>query len=201
MNETELTKEIKTALTNSWSKNVEQYIKDGIFIYNTEVLVSQEINTYVDFANTCIMYDAYLTQCYEIKVSINDFNSKYGSNFYGNKNYYVVSQDIEEYVISKMNSNRMYKGIGLIVYRYNDSKYNLDHVKDSAMFDDSVYTYSIRDNLIDNGIYVGGVNKHFAQGILKIFDSIYVEGFNSEFHKDNTLLIQNLLNALYKNNK
>ena len=40
--------------------------------------------------------------CYEIKSSIDDFHSKNGHNFIGDYNYYVMTQDVYEYVKSEI---------------------------------------------------------------------------------------------------
>ena len=40
--------------------------------------------------------------CYEIKSSVEDFNSKHGHNFIGDYNYYVMPRDIYETIKSKI---------------------------------------------------------------------------------------------------
>lgn len=52
-----------------------------------------------------------LTTCFEIKITFNDFQSIYGHNFCGNKNYYVVP----EYLFKKIEPE-VPKNIGIIVY-------------------------------------------------------------------------------------
>lgn len=56
-----------------------------------------------------------LVTCYEIKISVSDFKSKNGHNFYGNHNYYVVSSDIYNEI-----KHLVPDDIGIIVY-YKDS--------------------------------------------------------------------------------
>ncbi len=51
--------------------------------------------------------------CYEIKVSVNDFKSNNGHNLYGDKNYYVVSEIVWEY----LQKNNVSYGIGVYLYK------------------------------------------------------------------------------------
>lgn len=52
-----------------------------------------------------------LTTCFEVKISVSDFKSKNGHNFHGNRNYYVVPNDI----FSDINS-LVPPEIGIIVF-------------------------------------------------------------------------------------
>lgn len=49
--------------------------------------------------------------CYECKISVSDFKSPNGHNFHGNKNYYVVPQDIYATIKQMVPAN-----IGIIIY-------------------------------------------------------------------------------------
>ena len=52
-----------------------------------------------------------LVTCYEVKISVSDFKSKNGHNFWGNKNYYAVDSRIYESIKSLVPDD-----IGIIVY-------------------------------------------------------------------------------------
>lgn len=52
-----------------------------------------------------------LVTCYEVKISVSDFKSKNGHNFWGNKNYYAVDSRIYESIKSLAPDD-----IGIIVY-------------------------------------------------------------------------------------
>ena len=54
----------------------------------------------------------YITN-YEIKISVNDFKSDNGHNFYGDENYYVVSEEVWEY----LQQNNVAYGIGVYLYK------------------------------------------------------------------------------------
>lgn len=58
-----------------------------------------------------------LVTCYEVKISVSDFKSKHGHNFFGNRNYYVVNAEIYENIKELVPND-----IGIIVY-YKDSGY------------------------------------------------------------------------------
>lgn len=57
----------------------------------------------------------YIT-CYEIKVSLSDFKSKNGHNFYGDENYYVLTEELYNEIIKKDLNGKFY-GVGVIVYK------------------------------------------------------------------------------------
>ena len=54
--------------------------------------------------------------CYEIKISKSDFESRNGHNFVGDKNYYIVPEEMIEFVKEKLKFNRQ---VGLIEYKQN----------------------------------------------------------------------------------
>lgn len=62
-------------------------------------------------APRCIGVAKILLTCFEIKVSVADFNSKNGHNFVGNLNYYVMPKDLYEKVKEKIPED-----IGVILY-------------------------------------------------------------------------------------
>ena len=55
-----------------------------------------------------------LVTCYEVKISVSDFKSKHGHNFFGNHNYYVVSSNIYDGIKDLVPDD-----IGIIVYYAN----------------------------------------------------------------------------------
>lgn len=52
-----------------------------------------------------------MTTCFEVKISVSDFKSKNGHNFYGNKNYYAVDSRIYKEIESLVPED-----IGILVY-------------------------------------------------------------------------------------
>ena len=73
--------------------------------------------------------------CYEIKVSVSDFKSKYGHNFYGNENYYVVTKDIADKV-----KPLIPESVGLLVYYPSGT---IRKAKDSAWNDVDAETMNL----------------------------------------------------------
>ena len=117
MSETPLTKEIKKALAKKLS--------DGSATrFATEVECRSGV---VDFM-TCRLPvqghdDAFfgyhmmpIITCYEIKISISDFKSLHGHNMVGDKNYYVITDKIWEW-LNKENNVNPYLGNGFIIYK------------------------------------------------------------------------------------
>lgn len=169
INETELTREIKWALSNSLQQKDYSNYK-GIIAFGYEVPTSKYVNTYVDFAVSSITSKIDNTICYEIKTSVDDFNSKYGMNFYGNQNYYVVPEYMENYVMDKMKDNRLYNSIGLLVYIDKGEHYAFSEIKTPFSFENSETTCNIRDYLFNNSNLIGDIDRDFAIGILKLFN-------------------------------
>lgn len=63
--------------------------------------------------------------CYEIKISLKDFNSKNGHNFVGNQNYYVVPREIYSRIITEVP-----KHVGIILFNDHDELPTLRRIKD-----------------------------------------------------------------------
>ncbi len=61
-----------------------------------------------------------LVTCYECKISVQDFKSKNGHNFHGNKNYYVVPKEIFNSVKELVPDD-----IGIIVYYSDTNNYRI----------------------------------------------------------------------------
>lgn len=75
----------------------------------------------------------------EIKVSVADFNSRSGHNFYGDKNYYAMPADLYEKVKDKIP-----KGIGVLVPKILEyenlgyEKYELEVVRRAGKIDNTL---------------------------------------------------------------
>ena len=61
-----------------------------------------------------------LVTCYECKITVADFKSKNGHNFHGNKNYYVVPEEIYAKI-----QNIVPKDVGIIVYYPKSNNYRV----------------------------------------------------------------------------
>lgn len=143
-----------------------------LFVYKSEVFTSKIYNSYVDFAVSYIGSEGDQELiCHEIKISEDDFNSKYGSNFYGTKNYYVVPEYLEEYVKRKIDNNALYNNIGLIVIKEQDDGVYIKTERLAKDFSANEITYSIINNLIDNGTYVGDGNIELKKSTFKFFNN------------------------------
>jgi hypothetical protein len=101
----ELTKQIEDGLL--WQR------KQGVLLcpevaVNISMLGGETKNVDV------MRYNRYKNEftCYEIKISKNDFKSNYGHNFVGNKNYYVVPEEMKKFVKEQIKNT----DIGLITY-------------------------------------------------------------------------------------
>lgn len=112
---TQLTKDIEIYLINKTMKTSERYA--------LEVSMCTGI---VDFMTMSFNDDSMIPDiaCYEIKISVSDFKSKHGHNLKGDYNYYVISEEVfnwlkkndhyllEEYAktgVMMFKNGRMYK--------------------------------------------------------------------------------------------
>ena len=142
---------------------------DCIFVYKEEVFTSR--NSYVDFAISYItgnLEDE--TICCEIKISEDDFNSKYGSNFYGTENYYIVPQYMTEFVLNKIENNALYSNIGLIEISVNDDGFaHIEMKKRAKEFKVNDVTIFIRNNLVNNGTYIGCGNEELKRNAFNFY--------------------------------
>lgn len=77
--------------------------------------------------------------CYEIKVSVSDFHSKHGHNFYGHYNYYVMTPELYEEVKGEIPA-----GVGVLVGKYLDCKRKAKRKKLTAEQADAMRLYLIR---------------------------------------------------------
>ncbi len=67
-----------------------------------------------DFVTADISYQANfipVITVWEIKISWTDFNSKNGKNFVGDHNYYILTEDLFDYIQEKRNKNTKYINI------------------------------------------------------------------------------------------
>lgn len=103
---TDLTLEIENKLINKF--------KDTSYRYAKEVVFGDGI---VDFITA--IYDSYgfhKFTCYEIKISFSDFKSPNGHNLFGDYNYYVLTQEVYDEIISK-NPNLLWGRVGIMIYK------------------------------------------------------------------------------------
>lgn len=143
---------------------------DCIFVYKNEVFTSK--NSYVDFAVSYITSNLEdETICCEIKISEDDFNSKYGSNFYGTQNYYVVPKYLANFVLDKIDNNALYNNIGLIEMDISEDGEHvyLNHKRWSKNFIENDVTRFIRNNLISSGTYIGKGNSELKRNTFNFF--------------------------------
>lgn len=152
-------------------EKLKEYNHSCIFVYKEEVFTSR--NSFVDFAVSYIDDD--LTEetiCCEIKISEDDFNSKYGSNFYGTENYYVVPEYMKDFVLDKIDNNALYNNIGLIMVGETEDGYI--HIKPerwSKKFKENDVTRALKNNLIDNGTYIGEGNNELKKSTFRFFNN------------------------------
>mgnify|MGYP001306964755 CR=1 FL=1 len=122
MSESLLTKEIKAALAKKFSLTSARFA--------TEVGCSSGRNDFgiVDFMTCKFSYSSFekdgfaylgipIITCYEIKISINDFKSPNGHNLIGDKNYYVITDEIWKWVNAESFRINHYLNNGFIVYK------------------------------------------------------------------------------------
>ena len=77
--------------------------------------------------------------CYEIKVSVSDFHSKHGHNFYGHYNYYVMTPDLYKEVKDEIPA-----GVGVLVGKYLDCRKKATRKKLTAEQADMMRLYLVR---------------------------------------------------------
>ena len=53
-----------------------------------------------------------LATCFEVKITMQDFHSGHGHNFYGHRNYFVVLKEIEQNVLNAMKQE--YPAVGVL---------------------------------------------------------------------------------------
>ena len=109
MSKSTLTKEIE-----KWLLNLVKY-GNNAEVACQEVSVSKYMNGSRHKFVDVLRYNRYTNEftCYEIKVTKADLNSKSGHNFLGDKNYYVVPQELKEDAKEKV------KGTDIGVMTYN----------------------------------------------------------------------------------
>ena len=111
----------RKAITEELSRLTEKYInptsdtrlywaKEVTFDYRTENQIRVDYMHFVPMNNTISGIEHGDFYCYEIKSSVEDFNSKNGHNFIGDFNYYVMPFEVYE----KVKNNIPY-GIGVYV--------------------------------------------------------------------------------------
>lgn len=105
--------------------------------------------------------------CYEIKVSLRDFHSKNGKNFYGNYNYYVMPRELYNKV-----KNEIPDFIGCYVEKENnDGSTTLTKVKKSIKKELIKY-----DATSLNSCLLGALYREATRNISsKLFNGIYVK--------------------------
>ena len=105
---------MKSKLTIEIEKSLLRQRKQGVLVCQ-EVSINQPKWNGGDAKNVDVLRysrpDDDFTN-YEIKITKADFNSKYGHNFTGNKNYYVTTKELKDYVKEKIKDT----DIGLIIY-------------------------------------------------------------------------------------
>lgn len=142
----------KTDLTKSIEKKLIQRFMGTATRYALEIPMSIHTSKgfeygIVDFVTVDIQGGnfpnkiPYITN-YEIKVSVNDFKSKNGHNFYGDKNYYVVSEEVWEY----FQKNNVAYGKG--VYLFKNGKLYEKRIPDN--WHKSQLTIEQRIGVLDN---------------------------------------------------
>ena len=108
---TGITKEIECKLAN-------KYLKTALrFAFEVPISNGKDFG-YVDFITTEIDFKNFSIpkiSCYEIKISVSDFKSVNGHNLYGDFNWYVVTEEVYEWLIKEENMGHLEYGI--IVYK------------------------------------------------------------------------------------
>ena len=134
---TQETKDIEKAL-------IKRYVNNGINRIGLEIYIKDNKGNfgYVDFIT--IQLDDYhnipLITCFEIKVSINDFNSPNGHNLYGDYNYYVVNEEVYKHIKERKTN------VGLILFKNN----KLRTVRESSKRYYNYQTIESRFRLLDS---------------------------------------------------
>lgn len=78
------------------------WAKEVSFDYGTENAIRVDYMKFKPVNNTVSGIEKGDFYCYEIKSSIEDFNSKHGHNFIGDYNYYVMPEDVYKTVETKI---------------------------------------------------------------------------------------------------
>lgn len=100
-------------ITEHLSKLLEKYIdphndqriywaREVTFDYSTAAPIRVDYMRFKPVNNTVSGIEKGDFYCYEIKSSVEDFNSKHGHNFIGDMNYYVMTQEVLEAVRDKI---------------------------------------------------------------------------------------------------
>ena len=111
---------MKTEQTKDLEKRLFKYLQ-GMGKY---CVFECQLSDYLTFSRTkagivdCICINTKETvYCYEIKVTKSDFHSSHGHNFYGNFNYYVLTQELFEEI-----KDEVPKDIGVLINYENTLK-------------------------------------------------------------------------------
>jgi hypothetical protein len=119
-----------------YSTEIKQRMADRVMLANAcdrGHRLAQEFPTYCDCTSCHLNRTAYtyfphiMIACLEIKISVADFKSKNGHNFFGNCNFYVVPSDIYNAVKGIVPDD-----IGIIVYTKTERSEGLRMKKDCA---------------------------------------------------------------------
>lgn len=146
---TNLTLEIENKLINKFKNTSYRYAKevgfgDGI----------------VDFITAKTgRYSFHEFTCYEIKVSFSDFKSPHGHNFFGDYNYYVLTQEVYDEILDK-NPNLLWGNMGIMVYKngsfYTKRESNLNmlpiSIENRFTLIDHILMNWIRGNMINDDV-------------------------------------------------
>lgn len=103
----------RTETTKALSKMLEKYIdphndpriywaKEVTFDYATDHSVRVDYMTFTPVNNSTSGIEKGDFRCYEVKSSVEDFQSKHGHNFIGDFNYYVMPREVYEAVKDKI---------------------------------------------------------------------------------------------------
>lgn len=112
---------MKSQLTIDIENALIRKFKGTSYRYATEVSINngKEYGV-VDFITSKqsndVMYGIPLFDCYEIKISYEDFLSKNGHNLYGDKNYYVMPDELFQYLLNK-HADKLGHSAGIYVYK------------------------------------------------------------------------------------
>ena len=116
MSKSALTKEIEKALKKRFHRTPERYATE-VAVGNGRKSGIVDLVT-ADFRNKQDKFINHLPMitCYEIKISLSDFKSEHGHTLIGDNNYYVVTQELFDKIMSI--DPRMFGfDAGIITYR------------------------------------------------------------------------------------
>lgn len=111
------------------------WAKEVTFDYSTSHSIRVDYMRFKPVNNTVSGIEKGDFYCYEIKSSVEDFNSKNGHNFIGEFNYYVMPEDVYEKVKKKIPH-----GVGVYIpdgKHYKGQWYNLKSIKKTKKIDRS----------------------------------------------------------------